>query len=239
MLPAVVRRLDEAGIVAAELALRLPSLDEVFLTLTGHHAEDQGPGANAADRRSRERGMTAAAGHRPRPAPSAGQARRAARIGARQALANALTLAWRNVTQLKHSPEKLIDVTLMPIVFLVLFLYVFGGAVAGSTHAYLELLLPGLVGADGHVRDHGPGHRPVRGHPQGRVRPVPQPADRAVLAADRRGARRHGAVLRRDGGADRVRLGCSASGSTPARSRCWPRSPWPTCSTWRSAGSRC
>ncbi len=67
------------------------------------------------------------------------------RIGARQGIANALTLAWRNVTQLKHSPEKLLDVTLMPIVFLVLFLYLFGGAVAGSTHAYLELLLPGLV----------------------------------------------------------------------------------------------
>jgi oleandomycin transport system permease protein len=67
------------------------------------------------------------------------------RIGGRQALANALTLAWRNVAQLRHSPEKLIDVTLMPIVFLLLFLYVFGGAVAGSTHAYLELLLPGLV----------------------------------------------------------------------------------------------
>ncbi len=68
------------------------------------------------------------------------------RISVRQALANALTLAWRNVTQLKHSPEKLMDVTLMPIVFLMLFLYVFGGVVAGSTHAYLELLLPGLVG---------------------------------------------------------------------------------------------
>jgi oleandomycin transport system permease protein len=67
------------------------------------------------------------------------------RIGGRQALANALTLAWRNVAQLRHSPEKLIDVTLMPIIFLLLFLYVFGGAVAGSTHAYLELLLPGLV----------------------------------------------------------------------------------------------
>ena len=49
------------------------------------------------------------------------------------------------MTQLKHSPEKLLDVILMPIVFLVLFLFVFGGAVAGSTHAYLELLLPGLV----------------------------------------------------------------------------------------------
>jgi oleandomycin transport system ATP-binding protein len=41
MVPVVVRRLDEAGIVAAELALRLPSLDEVFFTLTGHLAEEQ------------------------------------------------------------------------------------------------------------------------------------------------------------------------------------------------------
>jgi oleandomycin transport system permease protein len=67
------------------------------------------------------------------------------RIGAGQAIVNSLTLAWRNVMQLKHSPEKLMDVTLMPIVFLVLFLYVFGGVVSGSTHAYLEILLPGLV----------------------------------------------------------------------------------------------
>ena len=49
------------------------------------------------------------------------------------------------MAQLRHSPEKLLDVMLMPIVFLVLFLFVFGGAVAGSTHAYLEDLLPGLV----------------------------------------------------------------------------------------------
>jgi oleandomycin transport system permease protein len=68
------------------------------------------------------------------------------RTGVAQTLANGLTLAWRNITQLKHSPEKLMDVTLMPIVFLVLFLYVFGGVVSGSTHAYLEVLLPGLIG---------------------------------------------------------------------------------------------
>jgi oleandomycin transport system ATP-binding protein len=42
MLSALVRRLDEAGITAAELGLRLPSLDEVFLTLTGHPAEEPG-----------------------------------------------------------------------------------------------------------------------------------------------------------------------------------------------------
>jgi oleandomycin transport system permease protein len=69
----------------------------------------------------------------------------APRIGPSQTLQNGLTLAWRNVTQLKHSPEKLMDVTLMPIIFLLLFLYVFGGVVAGSTHAYLQQLLPGLV----------------------------------------------------------------------------------------------
>jgi oleandomycin transport system ATP-binding protein len=39
LLPAVVRRLDLAGVATAELALRLPSLDEVFLALTGHATE--------------------------------------------------------------------------------------------------------------------------------------------------------------------------------------------------------
>ncbi|MEU8119496.1 ABC transporter permease [Spirillospora sp. NPDC049024] len=68
-----------------------------------------------------------------------------ARISARRTLRHGLTLAWRNVAQLKHSPEKLLDTTLMPIVFLLLFLYVFGGAVAGDTHSYLQKLLPGLV----------------------------------------------------------------------------------------------
>ncbi|MCF2526174.1 ATP-binding cassette domain-containing protein [Yinghuangia soli] len=48
LLPYVVRRLDEAGIRATELALRLPSLDEVFLELTGHPAEDAQPEPAAA-----------------------------------------------------------------------------------------------------------------------------------------------------------------------------------------------
>jgi oleandomycin transport system ATP-binding protein len=50
VLPAVVRWLDQAGVVAAELALRLPSLDEVFLNLTGHSAEEPtGDGGRPGD----------------------------------------------------------------------------------------------------------------------------------------------------------------------------------------------
>jgi oleandomycin transport system ATP-binding protein len=40
LLSALVRRLDDAGITADELALRLPSLDEVFLSLTGHGTDE-------------------------------------------------------------------------------------------------------------------------------------------------------------------------------------------------------
>jgi oleandomycin transport system ATP-binding protein len=50
MAAALVRRLDDEGITAAELTLRLPSLDEVFLTLTGHRAEDDAAGTTAEGR---------------------------------------------------------------------------------------------------------------------------------------------------------------------------------------------
>ncbi|MBX6356390.1 MAG: ATP-binding cassette domain-containing protein [Micromonosporaceae bacterium] len=46
VLPAAVRRLDEADVVIAELALRSSSLDEVFLALTGHRAEDDSQEGN-------------------------------------------------------------------------------------------------------------------------------------------------------------------------------------------------
>src|SRR3954467_14482609 len=45
-----------------------------------------------------------------------------------------------------RTPEALVDVTLQPIIFLLLFTYVFGGAIAGgSQHDYLQFLLPGLL----------------------------------------------------------------------------------------------
>ncbi|MBA3720647.1 MAG: ATP-binding cassette domain-containing protein [Nocardioidaceae bacterium] len=48
-LPAVVRGLDEAGVVVTELALRSASLNEVFLSLTGHPAEEDEAAAQAEE----------------------------------------------------------------------------------------------------------------------------------------------------------------------------------------------
>jgi len=61
------------------------------------------------------------------------------------ALAASLTFAWRALLKLKHVPEQLIDVIGIPVIFTLGFTYLFGGALAGSTRAYLQFLLPGTL----------------------------------------------------------------------------------------------
>jgi len=55
LLPRAVRRLDDAGVVMTELALRSPSLNEVFLSLTGHPAEEDSDDSASDDDRDRDR----------------------------------------------------------------------------------------------------------------------------------------------------------------------------------------
>ncbi|WAL66123.1 ABC transporter permease [Amycolatopsis cynarae] len=66
-------------------------------------------------------------------------------FGPASAVRHGTVLAWRGVLKIRKNPEQLLDVTLQPILFLVLFGYLFGGAVAGNTGAYLETLAPGLM----------------------------------------------------------------------------------------------
>jgi oleandomycin transport system permease protein len=56
-----------------------------------------------------------------------------------------LTLAWRSLTKLRHSPDQLLDVIMLPIVLVLVLVFLFGDAVAGSTHAYLQYVLPGIA----------------------------------------------------------------------------------------------
>jgi ABC-2 type transport system permease protein len=60
-------------------------------------------------------------------------------------LSAAVTFGWRGMLKIKHVPEQLLDVTITPVLFLLMFTYLFGGAVAGSTSDYLQYLLPGIL----------------------------------------------------------------------------------------------
>ncbi|MEV4995181.1 ABC transporter permease [Streptomyces niveus] len=69
------------------------------------------------------------------------------RIGVRANLRHIGALARRNALQIKQDPESMFDVLLMPIVFTLLFVFVFGGAVAGKGNQseYVSYLVPGLM----------------------------------------------------------------------------------------------
>jgi ABC-2 type transport system permease protein len=61
------------------------------------------------------------------------------------ALSAAVTFGWRGMLKVKHVPEQLLDVTITPVMFVLMFTYLFGGAIAGSTGAYLDYILPGIL----------------------------------------------------------------------------------------------
>ena len=60
-------------------------------------------------------------------------------------LSTALTFGWRGMLKVKHVPEQLLDATVTPVMFLLMFTYLFGGAIAGSTSEYLDYVLPGIL----------------------------------------------------------------------------------------------
>ena len=57
----------------------------------------------------------------------------------------AMTFGWRGMLKIKHVPEQLIDVTITPVLFTLLFTYMYGGAISGSTGEYLQFILPGTL----------------------------------------------------------------------------------------------
>jgi oleandomycin transport system permease protein len=67
------------------------------------------------------------------------------RPGPVTAVQNSFTLAWRSVLKIKTNPEDLFGLLLQPIMYLILFTYVFGGAISGGTHQYLQFSLPGIL----------------------------------------------------------------------------------------------
>jgi ABC-2 type transport system permease protein len=61
------------------------------------------------------------------------------------ALGASLSFAWRALLKIKHVPMQLFDVTVFPIMFVLMFTYLFGGALGDSPREYLQDLLPGIL----------------------------------------------------------------------------------------------
>jgi ABC-2 type transport system permease protein len=85
-----------------------------------------------ADRASEEVALRKALSSTPRP-PRA------------SAVSAAITFGWRGMLKVKHVPEQLLDVTITPVMFVLMFTYLFGGAIEGSTGAYRDYILPGVL----------------------------------------------------------------------------------------------
>ena len=64
---------------------------------------------------------------------------------ARYAIDDTLVLALRNLRRIPRAPDLLISFTLQPVMFVLLFVYVFGGAIQTPGHEYVDFVIPGLI----------------------------------------------------------------------------------------------
>ena len=142
--------LRHADIAVSNLALRGPTLDDVFLQLTGAPASEDGDQAPASATPAPAKTEPA------RPTPSPEHERSARRLPRphlpspaelRKALTDTRVVTGRNLRHFTRQPQLLIFSTIQPIMFVLLFAYVFGGAVEGSLPGgveYINFLLPGI-----------------------------------------------------------------------------------------------
>ncbi len=66
-------------------------------------------------------------------------------IERRSLVQQSLTVVWRNLLHIRRMPEMLLDVTIQPVMFVLLFAFVFGGSIAVAGSSYREFLLPGIM----------------------------------------------------------------------------------------------
>ena len=132
----IAARLDEAGIDLDDIGLQRPSLDDVFLNLTGHRAEVEQESTHDEQIDGGGPMTSTTATHFQATHPDERGATSTRQIGA---------LIRRNLTHIKRQPEMLTDVTIQPVMFVLLFAFVFGGSINIPGVDYKEWLLPGIM----------------------------------------------------------------------------------------------
>jgi len=69
------------------------------------------------------------------------------RVNRGHAVGDAFTMMWRNILNIKRNPQLLVFATIQPVIFVLMFRYVFGGAIQGSLppgQTYVNFLMPGI-----------------------------------------------------------------------------------------------
>jgi ABC transporter DrrB family efflux protein len=129
--------LREADITPAELGLRRPSLDDVFLSLTGR--PDSGPLEPPRPETAKPRRTNRpVAAHMSAP-------EHATRLPGSAALTDSLLVAKRNILHILRTPQLLVFATIQPVMFVLLFRYVFGGSIHVPGQSYVDYLIPGII----------------------------------------------------------------------------------------------
>ena len=96
-----------------------------------------------------------------------------------------LVIAKRSLIKTWRTPEALIDVTVQPVIFLAMFTYIFGGAIADGTHEDTWSSCSRASSVSPSQSPASPWAQPERRHREGHLRPVPVVADRALGPAGR------------------------------------------------------
>ncbi|MER7014216.1 ABC transporter permease [Saccharopolyspora sp. NPDC000359] len=103
------------------------------------------PPANAQPPRRRPEPRRAAPEPPPPPEKPSRMRAVSGRVGPRAALRHTGAIARRNLLQVVHDRGAILDATLMPMIFTLIFVYVFGGAIADDQGDYKQYLLPGIM----------------------------------------------------------------------------------------------
>jgi ABC-2 type transport system ATP-binding protein len=139
--------LRRSRIAVSDLGLRRPTLDDVFLQLTGAPTSEDGAapqGSSGAPAPSIPPGVADTPRYH---APRLPRPRRPSLSSLRDAITDAAVVTGRNLRHFVRQPELLIFSTIQPVMFVLLFVYVFGGAVRHSLPngiSYIDFLLPGI-----------------------------------------------------------------------------------------------
>jgi ABC transporter DrrB family efflux protein len=137
--------LRRAQIGVSDIGLRRPTLDDVFLQLTGAPASEDGGGPSPRSRR-RPRPQQPAPDV-PAPRRPVLRLRRPSPQAVRSAVTDTAVVTGRNLRHFIRQPDLLVFSTIQPVLFVLLFVYVFGGAIGRSLPhgvAYVDFLLPGV-----------------------------------------------------------------------------------------------